>query len=95
MQHAGFKFSPCKSHYHYTRERPDVVTMHENYSLLISKYIQEGCEINFQDESWANKNIESSQLWQFTTPEEITYKVPAGKVALCIVSHLGSKEHRL
>ena len=95
MQQTGFKFSHCKSHYDYTRERPDVMTMRENYLLWLSKYRQEGYEIYFQDETWANKNMGCSKVWQFTKTGEITYKVLAGKGARCIISHLGSKEHGL
>lgn len=90
MQRYGFKFLQRKTHYEYTRERADIAVMRENYLLWLEKYRDDGYEIYYQDETWVNKNIAKNKVWTDINSPEIYYRVPSGKGARCIVSHLGS-----
>ena len=74
MLKTRFEFSTFKWHYEYTREREDVVRMRENYLIRVAKYHADGFEIYFQDETWANKNMECNKVWQFEN--ELLYNVP-------------------
>jgi len=93
MLKTGFGFSTRQSYYEFTKERADVVVMRENFLLWIAKHRDEGFELWYQDETWANKNMSCKNVWQFEN--EVLYKVPQGVGVSCIISHIGSKEHGL
>ena len=95
MRKTGFTFGKQTTYYEYTKERADVVEMRENYLLWVDKYRKEGREINFQDETWANENMGSNFVCQYTEANDTCYKVASRKGSRCIISHLGSREDGL
>ena len=51
MKSIGFIYDDRISHYEHTKQRPDIVTMRDNYLEWIQKYRDEGYNIYYQDET--------------------------------------------
>ena len=92
MRKNDFVFGPPKSHYEYTRERAEIITMREKYLFWIHKYRNEGYHIFYQDETWLNKNMSPNRIWTYANNDVTDYKVPSGKGERSIICHLGSAE---
>ena len=91
MKSIGFIYGEKISHYEYTKNRADVISMRDNYLDWISKYREEGYRIYYQDETWVFKNMSCNKVWRDIAPGVIeeSYKVPAGRGDRPIVYHVG------
>ena len=55
MQSIAFIYDYRISHYDYTKQRPDIVTMRGNYSEWVQNNRDEGYKIYYSDDSWEFK----------------------------------------
>lgn len=94
MLRSGFAYENKVSHYEYTKNREDVVSMRDNYLEWIQKYRDNGYSIFYQDETWVFKNMTCKKAWIDTTAtsDETTLKVPSGSGERSVLSHVISDE---
>ena len=94
MKSIGFIYDDRISYYEHTKQRPDIVTMRDNYLEWIQKYRDEGYNIYYQDETWVFKNMTTSKVWKDvikkTTDDLIT--VPSGRGERSILCHVASAQ---
>ncbi len=92
-----FLYGEKVSHYEYTKNRADVISMRDNYLDWVKSYRENGYRIYYQDETWVFTNLSYSKISKdiASSSTENTYNVPAGKGDRSIVCHIGSAETRL
>lgn len=97
LQASGFVFDDKITHYEYTKQREDVVSMRDNYLEWISSYREKGYEVYYQDETWVFKNMTSEKVWHDTqgdSTKEMS-RTPSGSGERSILTHVISENNGL
>ncbi len=94
MKSNGFLYGDKVSHYKYTKNRADVISMRDNHLDWVKSYRENGYRIYYQDETWVFRNMSYSKIWKDIASSSTgnTYNVPAGKGDRSIFRHIGSAE---
>ena len=94
MAKIGLAFGERKTRYESARERDDKKGQRSSHARWVRRHRAEGCELFYQDEAWAFKNMAASKAW-ISDQNDFSYKARSGAGERSIASDVSSSPEGL